>query len=857
MPHHPHPHPRLPIALSLILGLALSLHSAAQFPFKIASDTPRSGLSNFSDLNAKPAGSNGFVRRKGEQFVTDSGPIRFWGINLCFGANFPEKADADRLAAHLSSLAINAVRIHHQETQYAPTGLYHKDSKKLDPAQVGKLDYLLAQLHAHGIYANLNLHVGRNVARELGLPPIGSGHSATGDKLLLHFFPPVQNAFWQYCRDYLGHMNPHRKLRRADDPAIAMIEILNENRFHKHGSKFLLNAPQPYRSEIKKQWNTWLEKTYQSDDALHKAWAETTTPPPGNTLLTSPSSPLSKGWILQDQGGKFPVTLSSPEAGTLRLSPQVQANTSWHQQLSFGNLKITKGTLYTLSFEARSAAPRPLLFSLASLENGWASLGLSEQITLSSEWKKTTLRFTATQSSQVAKLAFDLGGQLPHLDLRALSLHPGAAWTTIPSGQSLSAGNIDLPSPQSTPAAHTTFVRFMAHLEATFYQKTRSLLQELGVRVPITTTQINYQGASMTAELADYADIHSYWHHPLFPGKSWDRDHWTIGHDPLEARPYANQWPRNNPLIRSSWRIHGMPFTYSEWNVGEPSFPSAGAVPIMALLGSLQEWSGIFFFDYDSSSLALDREEISTYFSFNSQAAKLALLGPFGALYRSGELAALHEKMSSPPDFHLGSGIHAFTKRIGIDPSLPNPPEQNPPTEAELLKTQPPHLRTPDKTATWDARNPDKAILTINLPRTRALWGKIGGQKISLGNWHFQVGTLPQNYGVIIAQSRDGLPLESSKSILITSVSHARNPQFPWKDQAQSQGGSNWGTSPTQVWNAPFALTIPDSQISKRPTLLDPRNRKSPLTLPPLPKNTPTLINFPASTQTLWLQLSP
>lgn len=242
--------PRLPSRVFLVvIGSFVAFPNAApaQFPFPISPDKPITGIADFSDLNSKPAGTDGFVRVDGEHFVTDAGPVRFWGVNLCFGTNFPEPADAEKLAAHLASLAVNAVRIHHHESQYTPAGLYDCETKKFD--------YLLAQLHKHGIYVNLNLHVGRNVSRELGLPPLGTGHSAGGDKHLLHFFPPVQEAFWQFCRDHLGHTNPHRKLRRADDPGVAMVEILNENRFHKDGPRHLAAAPEPYRSEILKQWN--------------------------------------------------------------------------------------------------------------------------------------------------------------------------------------------------------------------------------------------------------------------------------------------------------------------------------------------------------------------------------------------------------------------------------------------------------------------------------------------------------------------------------------------------------------------------------------------------------------------------
>lgn len=129
-------------------------------------------------------------------------------------------------------------------------------------------------------------------------------------------------------------------------------------------------------------------------------------------MIVSPTFPLAAGWAFGDNGGKSPVTLTSPEKGTLRVAPKVKTDTDWHQQLNRERLSIEKGKLYTLSFEARATAPRPLNINLATLEGGWKSLGLTKHAKLTPEWKPYTYRFTATAGSAVGKLAFDLG-ELP------------------------------------------------------------------------------------------------------------------------------------------------------------------------------------------------------------------------------------------------------------------------------------------------------------------------------------------------------------------------------------------------------------------------------------------------------------
>ena len=101
-----------------------------------------------------------------------------------------------------------------------------------------------------------------------------------------------------------------------------MIEILNENRFHKDGPKHLLSAPEPYRSVILTQWNNWLKETYPDETALRDAWKNPNDSPLGPALLHSPTPALVNGWALNDNGGKAPFTLSTPADGTLRIAPK-------------------------------------------------------------------------------------------------------------------------------------------------------------------------------------------------------------------------------------------------------------------------------------------------------------------------------------------------------------------------------------------------------------------------------------------------------------------------------------------------------------------------------------------------------
>ena len=146
---------------TLAVSAAVSAQSA-RFPFVVSygGATNATSVAHFLDA---PAGKHGFVRVRGGEFVTDAGPIRFNGTNLTGPANFPKHADADKLAARLSRLGINCVRLHYMDTWYKPfmpdgtraQGILDDDTttqRKLSPSQLDKLDYLVAALKKAGIY---------------------------------------------------------------------------------------------------------------------------------------------------------------------------------------------------------------------------------------------------------------------------------------------------------------------------------------------------------------------------------------------------------------------------------------------------------------------------------------------------------------------------------------------------------------------------------------------------------------------------------------------------------------------------------------------------------------------------------
>ena len=91
--------------------LALLPCAAQQSFYPFAVDQDRlSGAPDFSFLN-QPITAKDRVVIRGGKFVrtADGSPVRFFGVNLAFGASFPEPADAVRVAKRLHRLGVNLV----------------------------------------------------------------------------------------------------------------------------------------------------------------------------------------------------------------------------------------------------------------------------------------------------------------------------------------------------------------------------------------------------------------------------------------------------------------------------------------------------------------------------------------------------------------------------------------------------------------------------------------------------------------------------------------------------------------------------------------------------------------------------
>ncbi|MFZ5831221.1 MAG: hypothetical protein ACOY3P_14110, partial [Planctomycetota bacterium] len=100
------------------------------------------------------------------------------------------------------------------------------DTRQIDPASLDRLDFLISEFKKRGIYSNLNLNVGRRFRPGDGVrdaDKLGYGKSAT------YFNPRLIELQHEFARQLLTHENPYTGTEYRHEPAVATVEIVNEN----------------------------------------------------------------------------------------------------------------------------------------------------------------------------------------------------------------------------------------------------------------------------------------------------------------------------------------------------------------------------------------------------------------------------------------------------------------------------------------------------------------------------------------------------------------------------------------------------------------------------------------------------
>lgn len=264
--------------LPFVLLAALPLFGQDFYRFTVDQDR-LGGAPDFSFLNHPLAPADRLFVRDGHFYrvgadlkpnTADDERVRLFGANFAFGANFPEEADAVRIAKRLRRLGFNLVRLHHMDSspdrdpQTARSLLTTGPYPTLNPVSVARLRRFLDALKAEGIYANLNLHVGYQFRPSVDhVPAVPGMDFPTQSKPLHIFFPRMVELQTEYVHKVMT------ALKLKGDPVLGMAEIDNETSLVEAWQRGKLQqyAVGEYKTELDRQFQEF-QKSGGSDYLL-------------------------------------------------------------------------------------------------------------------------------------------------------------------------------------------------------------------------------------------------------------------------------------------------------------------------------------------------------------------------------------------------------------------------------------------------------------------------------------------------------------------------------------------------------------------------------------------------------------
>ncbi|MBN2139096.1 MAG: carbohydrate binding domain-containing protein [Sedimentisphaerales bacterium] len=756
-------------------------------------------------------------------FQRDGQRIRLWGVNLSMAANFPTHQAASQIAARMAQAGVNTVRCHHMDTSNWPRGIWDPASPgRLSPEALDRLDFFIDQLARKGICVNINLHVGRAHTRSLGLPATNTDY----DKIVSIFTPAIIDAQKKYARDLLTHRNKYRNIRYADDPAVAVVEITNENSlFMWNGDEKLRVLPEYYEKILHAQFNAWLKTRYRSDDRLRAAWAEGAEPLGQNLIKNSdfeqpqPGQSIPLHWNLEqhDQSKARCSRQQLESKKTLKINIEQADQTEWHIQFNQRGLTLEKGKYYTVTFEAAADAPRSITCAVGQAGEPWANLGLSQKVRLTDKMTEYRFGFTAVAGETNARLSFSIGADQVPVRFANVRLRPGGR-IGLREDESIGKANIALYAQTESPRRILDRMIFLAETEKKYFDLMRNYIKkDLNCKALVTGTIVFGPLGLYAQSDMDFIDAHAYWQHPRFPNRPWDAGDWLIDQKPM------TDFPEQATLFRlAAERLAGKPFTVSEYNHPAPLDSQAECVPMIASFAAAQDWDGIWFYTYSHASDDWDRQTMNSYFDIDTNPAKWGFMRAGAAVFRFAGIDPLpavrriplngpEPLLDSVAGFHLRNGSNMFAvareaARIDTATVLAGQIAQ---TFAEKVELAPDSSER--GSLRWAAEK-QNGIYAAFGPKAWVLTGH--AEKFESATRGLVRVNGPEFLTMVIT-ALDNQDLRQSTSVLIAACGRCENTEMQFASDRRTVG-RNWGRAPVRIEPVDVDLVLSEGKWTCR-----------------------------------------
>jgi len=232
---------------------------------------------DLSYLNENVAGENGFIQlsQDGESFVNGSGEeMRFWAI----GGGGNARRDGYRpftdeqlayFAKFLAKKGVNMIRFH------AHIHSITNDINQVNTDEVDAVWRLVTAMKKEGIYTTISPYWAGSVNNIPVSWELGDYVYEVKPWGLMYFEDKLKNAYKTWVEYLFTETNPYTGLALKDDPAVALIQIKNEDGVFWYTQQDFKPSLQKI---VEEQFYNWLLTKYTTIDDAYTAWNNTTMP---------------------------------------------------------------------------------------------------------------------------------------------------------------------------------------------------------------------------------------------------------------------------------------------------------------------------------------------------------------------------------------------------------------------------------------------------------------------------------------------------------------------------------------------------------------------------------------------------
>lgn len=254
------------------------------FPWTGTDPVKRRGTAlDVSRLLEAPAGKHGPLTRRGDGFAFKNGKaVRFWGVNIVGSANFPSHAEAERQAELLAQLGVNMTRHHHIDAAWSNPNVFGNkpNTLELDAVAMERFDYFVKELQKRGIYQFFDMLVHRKVVDADGIA--NAKELAAGLKIEGEFVPELIALEERFVDQFMGHKNQYTGRSYAQDPAVALLETINEDSLFWIQKDGEFGVKPAFRAALNGLFSAYLKKAVPGGRAaLEARWASKGAPGEG------------------------------------------------------------------------------------------------------------------------------------------------------------------------------------------------------------------------------------------------------------------------------------------------------------------------------------------------------------------------------------------------------------------------------------------------------------------------------------------------------------------------------------------------------------------------------------------------